>query len=105
MESPSKINATTYFGSRLSLSVKAVKRIAPPALRARYFLGRIALQQAHQEEAIRWLKPPAEASPPVEDSPAQLGKAYLETHQLSEAQQWTEKAVNRTPWDGALHYR
>ncbi|MBV9227651.1 MAG: tetratricopeptide repeat protein [Acidobacteriaceae bacterium] len=87
------------------VQLEAVTRAAPPALRSRYFLGRIALQQAHPEEAIRWLKSAAEATPLVEDSPAQLGKAYLEAHQLPEAQQWTEKAVTLTPWDGALHYR
>ena len=90
---------------RARLQLEVVTRAAPPALRARYFLGRIALQQAHPEEAVRWLKPLAEVTPPVEDSPAQLGKAYLETHQLPEAQQWTEKAVTLTPWDAALRYR
>lgn len=90
---------------RARVQLEIVTRAAPPALRSRYFLGRIALQQAHPEEAVRWLKPAAEATSPVEDSTAQLGKAYLEAHQLSEAQRWTEKAVTLTPWDGALHYR
>lgn len=85
--------------------LEEVTRIAPPALRSRYFLGRIALRQAHPREAIRWLKPLAERTPALEDSPAQLSKAYLETDQLAEAERWAEKAVAATPWDGALHYR
>lgn len=90
---------------RARVQLEVVTRAAPPALRSRYFLGRIALQQAHPEEAIRWLKLVAESTPPVEDSPAQLGKAYLEAHQLPEAQEWTERAITLTPWDGALRYR
>ena len=82
-----------------------VARLNPPALRSCYFLGRIALLQAHPEAAIRWLKAPAQESTPVEDSPAQLGKAYLDAHQLPEARKWTERALRITPWDGPLHYR
>jgi tetratricopeptide (TPR) repeat protein len=87
------------------IQLEAVTRAAPPALRSRYFLGRMALQQAHPEEAIGWLQPLADLTPPVEDTPAQLSKAYLEAHRLAEAQKWAEKAVSLAPWDGALHYR
>jgi tetratricopeptide (TPR) repeat protein len=79
--------------------------LAPPAPRSQYFLGRIALLESHPEEAIRWLQAPARETPPVEDAPAQLGKAYLDTGQLPEAREWTEKALQLAPWDGALHYR
>jgi tetratricopeptide (TPR) repeat protein len=85
--------------------LEEVTRTAPPALRSCYFLGRIALLQAKPEQAIRWLLAPANEDPPIEDAPAQLGKAYFDAHQLEAAQRWTDRAVRLTPWDGNLHYR
>jgi tetratricopeptide (TPR) repeat protein len=85
--------------------LEQVTQVAPPALRSRYFLGRIALLRGHPEKAIEWLKPAALSDPPVEDSLAQLGKAYLDAHQLADARDWTAKALKLSPWDGALHYR
>lgn len=82
-----------------------VARLNPRALRSYYFLGRIAILQGRPEEAIRWLKTPAQQSPPIEDSPAQLGLAYLNAHQLKPALDWTNMALKTTPWDGSLHYR
>src|SRR5947208_4723039 len=87
------------------MQLEEVTQLSPPALRARYFLGRIAMLQGRPEEAIRWLKAPAQQSSPIEDSPAQLGQAYLNAHQLEAARDWTNKALKITPWDGSLHYR
>ncbi len=87
------------------MQLEEVTRLDPPALRACYFLGRIALLQGRPEDAIRWLKKPARESPPIEDSSAQLGKAYLDAHQLQAAREWTERALKTTEWDGNLHYR
>ncbi len=77
----------------------------PLALKARYFLGRIALLESKPAEAVQWLEPVAGSDPPVFDVDAQLVKAYLDTGQLEKARTLIERAITRTPWDGALHYR
>ncbi len=87
------------------VQLEQVTRMAPHSLRACYFLGRIALLRANPEQAIGWLQEPASATPPIEDAPAQLAKAYFDAHQLAAAQRWTERAIQLTPWDGNLHYR
>jgi tetratricopeptide (TPR) repeat protein len=87
------------------VQLEDVVRLTPPALRSRYFLGRIALAQGRPADAIVWLEPLADADPPIEDSLAQLGKAYLDTNQLPAALRATESATKLTPWSGALHYR
>jgi tetratricopeptide (TPR) repeat protein len=85
--------------------LEEVVRLTPPAFRSRYFLGRVALAQGRPADAIVWLQPLGDLDPPIEDSLAQLGKAYLDTNQLSAALDATQKAIKQTPWSGALHYR
>src|SRR5437588_3914357 len=75
------------------------------ALKARYFLGRIALLETKPAEAITWLEPVAVFDPPLFDVDGQLARAYLDTGQLEKAKALIERAITRTPWDGALHYR
>lgn len=75
------------------------------ALKARYFLGRIALLESKPTEAVKWLEPVAASDPPIFDADAQLAKAYLDTGQLEKASALIERSISRTPWDGALHYR
>ncbi len=76
---------------------------APPE--ASYFLARIAETQGNRKEAIHWLQIAAEAKPPVNDTLARLGKLYWEVGELDNSQTWTERALEKTPWDGGLHYR
>ena len=77
----------------------------PLAIKAKYYLGRIALLESKPAEAIQWLEPVAAADPAGLDAAAQLSKAYLDTGQLGKAKELTERAIGQAPWDGALHYR
>jgi tetratricopeptide (TPR) repeat protein len=85
--------------------LQATIKLAPPGLRSRYLLGRIAQLQGQQGEAIRWLEPCARANPPIEDAPARISKLYWDAGQVEEARIWTGKALSLAPWDGSLHYR
>lgn len=85
--------------------LKTAMELAPPGLRSRYLLGRIAQSEGRPKEAIQWLEPCAKADPGIEDARSQIGKLYWETGQIEPARVWTEKAVAATPWDGSLHYR
>jgi tetratricopeptide (TPR) repeat protein len=80
-------------------------RSGPLAVKSKYYLGRIALLESKPAEAVQWLEPVAAADPAGLDAAAQLSRAYLETGQLGKAKDLTERAIHRTPWDGALHYR
>ena len=82
-----------------------VVELAPPALRSRYYLGRIALLESKPIEAVKWLEPIAAADPPVFDAAAQLGKAYFDAGEWEKAKAATERAISQAEWDGALHYR
>lgn len=101
--------ATRFFHERnLTAARREFTRLvdtAPPALKSRYFLGRIALLESKPAEAVTWLEPLVTADPPVFDAVAQLGKAYLDLGNLEKAKVLTERAINRAEWDGALHYR
>jgi tetratricopeptide (TPR) repeat protein len=85
--------------------LEATINLAPPSLRSRYLLGRIAQLQGQQGEAIRWLEPCARANPPVEDAPSRISKLYWDAGKVEEARIWTGKALSLAPWDGSLHYR
>jgi tetratricopeptide (TPR) repeat protein len=85
--------------------LQAALKVDQQSLQPRYILGRIAESERRPIEAIHWLEPCAEARPPVEDSPARIGKLYWDTGQTDKARVATEKAVAASPWDGGLHYR
>lgn len=101
--------ATQFFHNRdLTAARRDFTRLvetAPPALKSRYFLGRIALLESNPAEAVTWLEPLAASDPPVLDAVAQLGKAYLDLGDLERARALTERAISQAEWDGALHYR
>ena len=77
----------------------------PLSIKAKYYLGRIALLESKPAEAIQWLEPVAAADPAGLDVAAQLSKAYLDSGQLGKAKHLTERAIGQAAWDGALHYR
>src|SRR5205085_9979812 len=67
------------------------------ALKARYFLGRIALLETKPAEAITWLEPVAASDPPIfDDVDAQLAKVYVDSGQLEKATALIERAITRT---------
>jgi tetratricopeptide (TPR) repeat protein len=82
-----------------------VVKAAPPALEARYFLGRIAMLQERSAEAIRWLLPVVKARDTTYDAASQLAAAYVKAGQLQSAVQPLQEAIRREPWDGSLYYR
>lgn len=83
----------------------ATVQLAPPALGARYFLGRIALLENNPQQAVTWLEPILAAKERVFDTPSQLAAAYAGTGQLRKAIPMLKMAIAATPWDGALYFR
>ena len=77
----------------------------PLALMARYYLGRIALLESKPAEAVEWLEPVVAADAAGLDAAALLSRAYLDSGQVGNAKALTERAIRKTSWDGALHYR
>lgn len=83
----------------------ALVRAAPPALSARYFLGRIELLSARPAEAIRWLEPVVQVQDTTYDAASQLALAYAAAGQWQRALEPLRTAIQREPWDGGLYYR
>lgn len=86
-------------------SFTKVLSLAPPAYNSRYFLGRIALLESKQREAIEWLEPIVQANQAIFDTHAQIASAYAATGQSAKAIAALRTAISQAPWDGALHYR
>jgi tetratricopeptide (TPR) repeat protein len=91
--------------SEAKQDLKSSATATPTALRSHYILARIAESEGQRTEAIRWLRPCAEAEPPVDDALPRISKLYWEVGQIENSQVWTERALRKTPWDGSLHYR
>jgi len=80
-------------------------KLAPPALNARYFLGRIALLENQPQDAVTWLEAILAAGERVFDVHAQLAAAYAGTGQPRKAIPVLKAAIAAAPWDGALYFR
>jgi tetratricopeptide (TPR) repeat protein len=86
-------------------SFAAVLKIAPPAYNSRYFLGRIALAEDKQREAIEWLEPVLDSKQPIYDTASQLASAYAGVGLIQKAISTLRVAIAQAPWDGPLFYR
>jgi tetratricopeptide (TPR) repeat protein len=103
-----RLGYVQYRQRKLAASRKnfeAVVKLTPPAFFSRYFLGRIALLEDNQKEAIEWLAPVAESPEPVFDATSQLAKAYASTGQDDKAITALKSAISQAPWDDTLYYR
>jgi len=82
-----------------------LQREKPDSLLVRYYLGRIALLETKPVEAIKWLEPVVASASPILDAAEQLAKAYFDAGEIEKAKTATERAIQISPWNGALHYR
>ena len=83
----------------------SIVKTSPPAYNSRYFLGRISLMEEHPAEAITWLSPVVALGETIYDAEAQLATAYQKAGQPRRAMEALRLAIQKTPWDGGLHYR
>src|SRR6266849_5525515 len=83
---------------------EAVRREVGDQPNVLYYLGRIDIDEAHFESAIRNLNQAA-AKPPFPDTAYYLGFAYFKHGDLAAAEKWLKEAFRLNPRDARVQYQ